>query len=284
LHSHDEEQVSGKDDMLIGLLQQRELSAGFVLVALLLAAGLGALHALSPGHGKAMVAAYLVGTGGRIRDAVFLGLIVTFTHVFIVVLLGIVALLLTEYLAPEDIYPWLGFASGCLIFIVGYWLLARRALSGGNFHQHHHHSLPSQNNAESAPHDHNHGQNHSHDHDHNHGHDHLPKSGVTWGSLLSLGISGGMVPCPSALVVLLAAIAMHRIAFGLTLIVAFSFGLAAVLILIGVLAVTASKFMTRSTRGGRWIDIMPVISAGLIMVIGLIIAVMSLRSSGFLNL
>jgi ABC-type nickel/cobalt efflux system permease component RcnA len=276
-HDHRDEPVPGQDDTLAGLVRRRELGAGFVLVALLLAAGFGALHALSPGHGKAVVAAYLVGARGRIRDAVFLGCVVTFTHVFSVILLGVVALVLTEYVAPEDIYPWLGFASGCLIFIVGYWLLARRALGGRDHHAHQHPSVV-HHAGEGAP------GSAAHGYDHEHGPRHVRESGVTFGSLLSLGISGGLVPCPSALVVLLAAIAVHRIAFGLTLIVAFSLGLAAVLILIGVLAVTTSKFLTRSAREGRWVELMPIISAGAIMVVGVVIAVTSLRSGGFLSL
>ena len=102
-------------------------------------------------------------------------------------------------------------------------------------------------------------------------------------SLLTLGISGGMVPCPSAMVVLLAAVAMHRIVFGLVLICAFSIGLAAVLILIGVLAVTATRFMTRSTRAGRLVRALPVFSAGVIMLVGISLAFSSLLSDGVLK-
>jgi ABC-type nickel/cobalt efflux system permease component RcnA len=253
------EDGTGESGTLERLAREKDLTPGFVLIALALAAGLGALHALSPGHGKAMVAAYLIGSRGRMRDAVFLGGVVTITHVSSVVILGVVALVLSARVAPERIYPWLGFASGCLIFVIGYWLLARRALG----------------------HAHDRGHAHEGEHHHHHHHSHAPPTDVTSGSLLSLGISGGMVPCPSALVVLLAAVAMHRIAFGLALILAFSVGLAAVLILIGILAVTAGR-MIRPAREGRWIEVLPVVSAGVIMVIGAVLAVTSLISGGVL--
>ena len=103
-----------------------------------------------------------------------------------------------------------------------------------------------------------------------------------WG-LLTLGISGGMVPCPSAMVVLLAAVAMHRIFFGLVLIFTFSIGLAAVLILMGILAVTATRFMARSTKAARWVRALPVFSAGIILLVGISLAFSSLLSGGVLN-
>jgi ABC-type nickel/cobalt efflux system permease component RcnA len=294
---------------LAGFIQRGEPTFGFLLVALVVAAGLGAVHALSPGHGKAMVASYLIGSKGRVRDAILLGGIVTFTHVFSVVLLGVLALALTEYLAPEEVYPWLGFASGCLIFVIGYWLLASRALGLGHTHSHSHPRAaedPARAEEEAREHRHEHEQGdghghsdidgdlhgHTHDrahehadgHEHSHERSHVRSGEVTLWSLLSLGISGGMVPCPSALVVLLAAVAVHRVAFGLTLILAFSVGLAAVLILIGVLAVTATRFMTRSAGEGRWVRALPVMSAGVIMLVGISLLFTSLLSGGVLKM
>jgi len=315
--AHDAGDWRDEGGVLAGFIQSGRFTLGFLVVALLVAAGLGAVHALGPGHGKAMVAAYLIGSKGRVRDAVILGGVATFTHVFSVVILGVLALALTEYLAPETIYPWLGFASGCLIFAIGYWLLARKALGLGHGHSHaapHGHShdhahaahAPSVAEAEPSRHPHVHPQGDSHDHagghehghshdaqqhhtehdhhhDHGHGHSHVPAGEVTVWSLLSIGISGGMVPCPSALVVLLAAVAMHRIVFGLTLILAFSVGLAAVLILIGVLAVTASRFMARLTTEGKWIRALPVASAGIVMLVGISLAFTSLLSGGVVS-
>ncbi|WP_320174877.1 sulfite exporter TauE/SafE family protein [Maridesulfovibrio sp.] len=238
-------------------LAQENLGPGTVLFALGLAFFLGMGHALSPGHGKAMVAAYLIGRSGRIRDAFTLGTIVTITHVASVIVLGIIALLLSRYFLPGDLYPWLGAFSGALVFGVGYMMLARRAV----------HS-----------HDHHHG--HSHDHSHEHGNESEP---VSWWSMLSLGIAGGMVPCPTALVVLLASVAFGRIVFGLLLILAFSLGLAAVLILIGILTLRASKLTERFSGSRKWIENLPVLSAGLVMLAGIAIALNALHAGGILR-
>ncbi len=119
-----------------------------------------------------------------------------------------------------------------------------------------------------------------------HGHSHVPSppSGVTLGSLLGLGITGGIVPCPGALVILLAAIALNRIVFGLSLIVAFSVGLAAVLITIGILMVTARSFMDRFTsRTGRLTQVLPMVSAVVICVLGVVIAMQALIFGGIIT-
>ena len=237
------------------LLEQKNLNPWFIFLALLIAAGMGALHALGPGHGKAMVAAYLIGEKGTVRDAVILGSIVTLTHVSSVILLGIVVLVVSEFFLPQQLYPWLGIVSGVIIFLVGFWMLARRTLI---------------NNSE-------------HPHDHKHGDSHPPQEKVNLSSLLLLGISGGMVPCPAALVVLLAAIAMHRIIFGLSLIFAFSVGLAVVLILIGILVIKSTKFMLKSKTEAKWIRILPVLSACIIMLIGIGIVLNALLSAGIIN-
>ena len=252
---------------LTGFVRTEKLSIGIVLIALATSLVLGMVHALSPGHGKAMVAAYLVGTRGRVRDAILLGGIVTSTHVISVIILGLLILLASQFIVPQRIYPWIGVASGALVAAVGYWMVASRALGltpGVQSHSHHSH-------------------NHPHDHDHEHGHSHVPEGQVTFGSLLALGIAGGMVPCPSALVVLLLSVAMNRIAFGLAMIFVFSLGLAIVLILIGILTVTASRFSSVFSSQRHWIQHLPVFSAGLIMLIGVAIAVNSLITAGILT-
>ncbi|NDV22102.1 sulfite exporter TauE/SafE family protein [Desulfovibrio sp. JC022] len=246
-------------------LAQENLGPGAILFALGLAFFLGMGHALSPGHGKAMVAAYLIGRSGRIRDAFTLGTIVTITHVASVIVLGIAALLLSRYFLPGDLYPWLGAFSGSLVFAVGYMMLARRAVHS---HGHSHH------------HDHGHSHVHYHGHTHDHGSGDAP---VSWWSMLSLGIAGGMVPCPTALVVLLASVAFGRIVFGLLLILAFSLGLAAVLIIIGILTVRASKLTERFSGSRRWIENLPVLSAGLVMLAGIAIALNALHAGGILR-
>jgi len=264
------------------------LSPGVILVGLAVAFFLGCGHALSPGHGKTVVAAYLVGSKGRIRDAVFLGTVVTATHTSVVILLGVITLSLSQYVLPEKIYPYLAFTSGALIVGLGFWMLVirLRAMMGGGHthghghadHDHHHHD-----------HDHAHGHDHAHDHGHHHDHAHLhghvhdhgdghahahfpdPSQPVTWKSLLSLGISGGMVPCPSALVVLLAAVAYHRVAFGLALVLSFSLGLALVLIAIGIAMVLAGNFMQErfGVRESPWVKRLPVVSACIVILFGL---------------
>ena len=168
-----------------------------LLILLLTAFAWGALHALSPGHGKAMVAAYLVGTRGTARHAVALGATVTITHTAGVFLLGVVALGLSEYVLPEDLYPWLNLVSGLMVLGVGAYVLRKNVLRRRAHHHHHHHH-------------------------------HHPDE-LSWRGILAMGTAAGIIPCPSALVVLLGAIAQGEIALGMLMIVAFSLGLAATL-------------------------------------------------------
>jgi nickel/cobalt exporter len=208
-----------------------------VLVLLLLAAfGWGALHALSPGHGKAMVAAYLVGTRGTTRDAVALGATVTVTHTIGVFALGLVTLALSAYVLPEDLYPWLNLVSALLVLGVGAAVLRARRRAAA----HHHH----------------------HDHDH-----HIAKK-----SILAMGASAGLIPCPSALVVLLGAVAQHQVGLGLMLITAFSLGLAATLTSLGILVVRAA----RVPLPPRAAAVIPVVSAALIVVVGIVMTAKAL--------
>jgi ABC-type nickel/cobalt efflux system permease component RcnA len=217
--------AAGGGDGFAALLEGDRL-----LVLLLLAAfGWGALHALSPGHGKAMVAAYLVGTRGSTRDALLLGATVTVTHTTGVVALGAVALGLSAWVLPEQLYPWLTLASGLMVVGVGVAVLRRRARRHHHHHHHHHHDRR---------------------------------------SLLALGASAGLIPCPSALVVLLGAVAQHRIGLGLVLIAAFSLGLAATLSGLGVAVVHAGKALARLPVPGRLATAIPALSAALIVVVG----------------
>ncbi len=250
----------GETDALSDMLRSEELSLGLIAGALALALFLGAAHGLEPGHGKTIVAAYLVGARGTVGNALFLGGIVTLTHTFSVILLGLVALFASQYVLPEQIFPYLGTASGLLIMGLGVWLLTNHL--GGRGHGHSHH-------------DHSHGE-----HTHGHGHSHETPSKVTLGNLLTLGISGGIVPCPGALVILLLAVAVHRIAFGLLLLVVFSVGLAAILIAIGVLIVKARPLVERFSGDSRWIQRLPIASAVVIIVVGCAITLRTLMDSG----
>jgi nickel/cobalt transporter (NicO) family protein len=226
------------------------LAGDGVLVLLLLAAfGWGALHALSPGHGKAMVAAYLVGTRGSTRDAVALGATVTVTHTAGVIALGAIALGLSAWILPEQLYPWLTLVSGLLVVSVGAAVLRGRVRGLGHPHGH------------------------GHADEHGHHHHHPTDARARRRSLLALGASAGLIPCPSALVVLLGAVAQHRIGLGLVLIVAFSAGLAATLTGLGIAVVHAGRVLARLPVPGRVAAAVPAVSAALIVVVGLALTV-----------
>ncbi|MBA3717913.1 MAG: sulfite exporter TauE/SafE family protein [Actinobacteria bacterium] len=233
-----------------GLISREKLSAGFVALALLLAFFWGAVHALSPGHGKSIVAAYLVGTRGTPRHAALLGLTVTVTHTIGVFALGLVTLALSAFIFPEQLYPWLNLASALLVVLVGCGVLRARLR---------------------------HRRMHAHGHDHHHGHHHHhDDQELSMRALLGVGISGGLIPCPTALVVLLAAISLHRVGYGLVLILAFSLGLAAAMTAIGLLAVSAKKLAGRLRLEGRVVRALPALSAAVILVLGLVMTVRAL--------
>ena len=263
------------------LMATKQLGIGIVLIAVAVAVGLGAFHALEPGHGKTLVAAYLVGSHGTMKHAFLLGLIVTGAHTAGVYLLGAVTLYASQYIVPERLYPWLGVVSGVLIASLGAVLLVRRYLGKDwpSSHHHHHHADHSHG---SDHHHHHRYHDHSHDHGHTHNHHDLNRQ-VSHRELLTLGISGGIVPCPAALVVLLSAVSMQRIGFGLLLIVAFSVGLAAVLITIGLLMVYARQFMSgfqvNSRLTTRWL---PLTSSAFILVFGVALTVQALQTAGIL--
>ncbi len=228
---------------------------GVLLLLLVTAFGWGAVHALSPGHGKTMVAAYLVGTRGTARHAVLLGATVTVTHTIGVFALGLVALALSQYVLPEQLYPWLNLVSGALVVIVGVSVLRGRLRN--RHHHHHHHEL---------------GHGHAHGHGgRGHGHSHAPPEGLSMRALLALGASAGLIPCPSALVVLLGAVAQGQIALGMVLIVAFSLGLAATLVGLGLAVVLAARSISRLRPPGRLVTALPTASALVIVVVGCVL-------------
>ena len=230
------------DSGFASLVGRRHLSALVILASLAAALFWGAAHALSPGHGKTIVTAYLVGRRGTPAHAALLGLIVTATHTAGVFALGIVTLGLSEFIVPDRLYPWLNLASGLLVVGIGASVLYAR-LRHRRAHAH------------------------SHDH-HSHGHHHDPEPGQSLRSLVAVGISGGLLPCPSALVVLLAAISLHRVAFGLVLIVAFSAGLALTVTAVGLAAVLARSVFARVSFDGRLVRLLPAASALVILAAG----------------
>jgi ABC-type nickel/cobalt efflux system permease component RcnA len=255
-------------DSFTELIATKQLNWPGIVFALVVAAALGALHALEPGHGKTLVAAYLIGSRGTARHALLLGLVVTAAHTAAVYLLGGIVLYASAHVVPEKLYPWLALASGVIIMGLGTVLFLRRLCVKQAGHHHHHHA----------------GHEHAHDHRHSGDHPH-PHRAVSPRELLTLGIGGGIVPCPAALVVLLSAVSLQRIGFGLLLIVAFSIGLAAVLIAVGLLMVYARRFMARFQSEGqmmtRWL---PLASSAFIVFFGVGLTGQALVSAGLVRL
>ena len=314
-----------RDDAISRILRQGTLSGPILLTLLALAFWFGALHALEPGHGKTMVAAYLVGSRGTPKHAALLGATVTFTHTISVFILGLATMFLSRYVMPDRISKILGIVSGLSIVWIGAMLLWKRshALSHEHSHAHDPHHYPRDHSHEhehahahvhahvhdhqhahyhehSHPHDH-----HHHDHDHGHAHDndhhhhphdhahnhhgplththdghthtHLPPEDISVGSLIALGASGGLVPCPSALILLLSAISIGRVGLGMVLLLAFSLGLAIVLTATGMLVLYARNLLPEQKRtNNAFFRYMPVISAAAILLIGVLMTGVSL--------
>ena len=271
-----ETSFGGVTDRVAALVSVERLSSTVIALSMLAAFFWGAAHALTPGHGKAVVAAYLIGARGTARHAGILGLTVTLTHTAGVFILGAVTLYLSRYILPEVLYPWLSVASGVLVVLIGLTLLYR-----------HLDKMPHDSNAghTHAEHTHSHGE-HSHvHHTHSHGghtHSHLPADGskVTWRGLMALGVSGGLVPCPAALVLLLGAISLDRLGFGMLLVLAFSAGLAVVLTGIGLFMIYARKLFERFSFEARVPRLLPIVSASVITLAGLGIALGALGQIG----
>jgi ABC-type nickel/cobalt efflux system permease component RcnA len=225
------------------LISRGRLSLLVILSSLAAALFWGAAHALSPGHGKTIVTAYLVGQRGTPWHAALLGAIVTVTHTIGVFAIGLVTLALSQFIVPDTLYPWLNLATGVLVVGIGASVFFARLRWGSDHGHSHAHG----------------GEGHYHHHDH---------AGPSRRSLIAVGVSGGLLPCPSALVVLLAAISLHRIAFGLVLIVAFSMGLALSITGIGLVAVLARRTFSRVSFEGRIVRALPALSALVILVAG----------------
>jgi nickel/cobalt transporter (NicO) family protein len=229
----------GSADAFAGVVDR----TGWLMVfAVLLSFGFGALHALGPGHGKTLMAAYLVGSGGGPRHAIAVGGAVAVMHTASVLALGIVVLSATEVFAPEAVYPWLALGSGLTALSLGAWMLVVRLAAWGEGTEHHH------------------------DHPHPH------RAVLSRKGLTALALAGGILPSPSALLVLLASVALHRVAYGLALIAAFSLGLASALVAVGILALRTRDALAHrmSSRLGR---LVPVASAAVIVVLGLVLTV-----------
>jgi nickel/cobalt transporter (NicO) family protein len=274
--------VMGRVDELVSV---ERLSAAVIALSMLAAFFWGAAHALTPGHGKAVVAAYLIGARGTARHAGILGMTVTLTHTAGVFILGAVTLYLARYILPEVLYPWLSVASGVLVVLIGLTLLYRHldkmphdSKAGHTHAEHTHDSDHSHTHSYHGEHSHVH---HTHSHG-GHTHSHLPADGskVTWRGLMALGVSGGLVPCPAALVLLLGAISLDRLGFGMVLVLAFSAGLAVVLTGIGLLMIYARKLFERFSFEARVPRLLPIVSASIITLAGVGIALGALVQTG----
>ncbi|MFF3215882.1 nickel/cobalt transporter [Streptomyces sp. NPDC002886] len=277
------DKLSALFDSLVG---SRELTVPVGLLALLLAVVLGASHAVLPGHGKTIMAAYLAGRRGTPRDAVTVGATVTLTHTAGVLTLGLV-LPLATHLAGETVLAWLGLASGLLVTAIGLRLLHSALRGRGHQHSHGHHHGGHAHDHVNSGHSHDPGHGHAHEqapvlpssrrasdataadatvltktvppsgHHHHHPHDgtghdhhaHEPTAGPRRRVLIGVGIAGGLVPSPSALVVLLGAVALGRTAFGILLVIGYGLGIAATLTLAGLLLVRLGDRIATSTAG-----------------------------------
>ncbi|MGI8549991.1 MAG: nickel/cobalt transporter [Dehalococcoidia bacterium] len=304
--------IAVADGAFTTLVTSQTLTLPIILISLLAALALGGLHALSPGHGKTIAGAYLVSSRATGKHALFLGLTVTATHTSSVFLLGLITLTASQFIVPERLYPVLNLASGLIILVIGMALSltrGRRFLehrfgaerrvadrrgtispspmaepvlvgAGTGFSDESGRPVPYQANTFRLQHAYG-GPGHQHGPG---GHTHLPPGAggrpITWRSLLALGISGGLLPCPSALVVLLSAISLHRLGFGLVLIVAFSVGLATMLVGIGMVLVYARHLFNRMDTEGGFMQLLPVLSALVITLAGVVLTATALGVRG----
>jgi len=337
-----------RNDAISKILRMDTISWPLLATLIGLAFWFGALHALEPGHGKTMVAAYLVGAKGTPKHAALLGGMVTFTHTISVFILGLVTMFLSRYIMPDRISKVLGIVSGLSIVWIGAMLLWRRSRklahdrAHAHAHEHHHphthdhghkhehshghdhphphahthdhahahkhahaHAAVHSHSHDSPIHAHDHGHHHDHPHDHAHSHDnghshdhdrphthahvplththdghthsHVPEGDISMGSLIALGASGGLVPCPSALILLLSAISIGRVGLGMVLLLAFSLGLAIVLTATGMFVLYAKNLLPEHKRkDNAFFRVMPVLSAAAILLIGVVMTSVSL--------
>lgn len=261
-------------DRFAELINVPEITFSIGIVGILLAFAFGSMHALSPGHGKTVVGAYLVGSRGTFKHAVFLGLTVTITHTISVFALGLIALFASNYILPESLMPLLSFGSGLMVLFIGLTLFKDRLFSilcwsSFKYNLNHHSKKEISRSSEEE-----HVQSDA-VYTHTHGgstHTHTPPADVSWRNLLGLGISGGLLPCPSALVLMLSAISVNRIGYGILLTLVFSFGLAVTLTVVGLIFLYVGKFFGKTSIGNnRIIKTLPVLSAFIIACVGALI-------------
>jgi nickel/cobalt transporter (NicO) family protein len=225
-------------------ITQQTLTPSLMVAGVGLALLFGAGHALAPGHGKTMVAAYLVGSQGTARHAVILGLITTVTHMLGVYVLALLTFVASAYVLPETLHPILEAISGLTICAVGLNILYRSIMHTKDSPDQHHCHV-----------------HHHHDAEHEHEHTSSQSKAINLKSLLSLGIAGGLVPCPSALVLLLSAVSLHQAVYGMVLISAFSVGLAGIMVALGLVAVYARQWLEKIPSLSKMQRYLPIASS-----------------------
>ncbi|MBA7731479.1 nickel/cobalt efflux protein RcnA [Citrobacter freundii] len=228
---------------------------------------LGVLHGLEPGHSKTMMAAFIIAIKGTIKQAVMLGLAATLSHTAVVWLIALGGMYISKAFTAQAVEPWLQFVSAIIILSTALWMFWRTWRGEQNWladahhdhgHDHHHHH------DHHHDHDHHHHAHHDahHHHDHHHEHDHAALAGfaedskeyqdaherahatdiqrrfagkeVTNGQILLFGLTGGLIPCPAAITVLLICIQLKAFTLGATMVLCFSVGLAITLVTVGV--------------------------------------------------
>ncbi|WFE53487.1 sulfite exporter TauE/SafE family protein [Micromonospora sp. WMMD1155] len=226
-------------------LQDIVHSPGVPPLAFVLAFAAGAGHAVAPGHGKSLAAAYLAGSRGRIRDAAWLGGSVAVMHTLSVLVIGVAwtFLSLSEVIRMQELTSWLQLGAGLIVLATGLWMVRRHLHAAGHNHEH------------------------THGHSHSHTHEHGKRPG-----LFLLGISGGLTPSPAAFLVLATGLFIGRAGFALLLVLTFGLGMAVVLFGVGVLAVAGSSLVTRGARShavlGLATRVAPVLAASGITLVG----------------
>src|ERR1700723_3179022 len=254
----------------------------------------GAAHAATPGHGKTIAAAYIVGARGKPIDAVILGIFVTLSHTSGIVLIGVLASLGSTWLRPQRIEAYLAIVVGIMVIVLGLWMLwAQRdliALAMGETGD-----GASRADAHDHGHEHDHGHGHDHDHDHDHSHSHGPGDSVVWHShgfgkshshrldlvaenrpklpvLLALGIAGGLLPDPAALALLLGALSSGKVLLGLVTVVGFSIGFAITLVVVGIVAAKVGEKVL-DWLASIWMIRLQIATSLLIVAMGVVLTV-----------
>lgn len=243
---------------------------------------LGAVHAATPGHGKTIAAAYIVGARGRPVDALVLGIFVTLSHTSGIVLVAVLATAGSTWLIPQQIEAYLAVAAGILVIGIGCWMLRTQVGLLAVAHPRHDHPHEEDRTHphphEGGPHYHSHGWGLVHTHDIESITQVRPKLSV----LLALGIAGGLLPDPGALAILLAAISKGKFVLGLLTVIVFSLGFASVLVVVGVAAARMGQLIL-AWLSGRWIAWIQIGAAVLILGVGVFLTASAWRSMAAIN-